>query len=923
MNHTRSRHRRNLTGKLYARSRRNFEASLIERLESRQLLSAAYSVTPIPGNPLGQVEAFNDAGQTAGALATGNTGFFYSNGKTTTFSTNEGSSITITGMNASGQVIGYSTIQSVGGDSNVAFLYSGGNLTFLPEPATTISSTPVAINNAGTIAVNYELQNSIFQGYIDSNGKLADIGTLGGQDSVIMGMNNSEQIVGYSNLAGGNTHAFLYGGGKMTDIDPGGGIYSEADKINDAGDVVGSDDGGAFAILGGNLNHIEPPMGGTLSDIFLSTSGEVVGHAVEPQGGNDDLFIVTADEEQDAGGIPGASINLSGLNSAGTIIGYSTNIKTGVVAPFVYVDGRFQTISETGSSNVPLQRLEFINGSGQVIADNGNVNGKVNSYVLNESGWISGTVFYDTNHDGIENGGDIGAQAITVYLDPNYNHKLDAGEQSVVTDSFGNYTFTNPPADPEIVRIVLAANDRQTFPASGVGEYVGKNTGHSLTGENFAYYQFTPATASIAGVVFNDVNGDGRQNDGEVGIPGATVYIDEYSSGKFQAGDPSVVTNANGGYAFTDLTAGVYYVRVMLPPNSTQIYPPFNDAIPAFLGPGDTYPSADFAIQTSTTRPPVTISGTVFNDVNGDGAQDNNETGLAGVTVYEDPNYNHKLDAGEQSVVTDASGHYAFTDLPADPEILRIVLPNGSVQTAPANNVGIYVGKNITTSLTGENFGVHAPIAATGIVSGTVFNDLNGDHVYTPSTEPVQSGIVAFVDYNHNGALDAGEPSAASGSNGQFTISGVAPGTWYVDVVTVSNGYRRTLPVAGTNSYRVTVTAKNTASIGFFGVTTSAYVGGTLFNDKNGNGVQDPGESGLAGWTVYLDLNNDGIHQSNEPVAQTVTTSGGYWYFRAVAPGTYTIRAIAPTGYTITHACTVTLTSGEMVINGAISAQAS
>jgi hypothetical protein len=50
---------------------------------------------------------------------------------------------------------------------------------------------------------------------------------------------------------------------------------------------------------------------------------------------------------------------------------------------------------------------------------------------------------------------------------------------------------------------------------------------------------------------------------------------------------------------------------------------------------------------------------------------------------------NHKLDAIEQSIVTDPNGNYSFTNLPADPEILRVILPNGDQQTFPTHT---YVG---------------------------------------------------------------------------------------------------------------------------------------------------------------------------------------------------------------------------------------
>ena len=46
------------------------------------------------------------------------------------------------------------------------------------------------------------------------------------------------------------------------------------------------------------------------------------------------------------------------------------------------------------------------------------------------------------------------------------------------------------------------------------------------------------------GKVFVDTNGDGVQDNGELGIPGVTVYIDANNNGVFDAGEISTVTQA-------------------------------------------------------------------------------------------------------------------------------------------------------------------------------------------------------------------------------------------------------------------------------------------------------------------------------------------------------------------------------------------
>src|ERR1700710_2412041 len=70
---------------------------------------------------------------------------------------------------------------------------------------------------------------------------MVDLGTLGGANSLALGINNSGEVVGYSFLADNVTkHAFTWTAATgMVDIGtlPGGGAI-EAEAVNDAGDVT-------------------------------------------------------------------------------------------------------------------------------------------------------------------------------------------------------------------------------------------------------------------------------------------------------------------------------------------------------------------------------------------------------------------------------------------------------------------------------------------------------------------------------------------------------------------------------------------------------------------------------------------------------------------------------------------------------------
>ncbi|MCH5375077.1 MAG: beta-propeller fold lactonase family protein, partial [Planctomycetes bacterium] len=79
---------------------------------------------------------------------------------------------------------------------------------------------------------------------------------------------------------------------------------------------------------------------------------------------------------------------------------------------------------------------------------------------------------------------------------------------------------------------------------------------------------------------------------------------------------------------------------------------------------------------------------------------------------------------------------------------------------------------------------------------------------------------------------------------------------------------------------------------------------GTMWDDVDGDGIRDPGEAGLAGVTVYLDTNTDGMWEDGEPIMVTrgddSGTSGvdesGTYEFTALAAGTHVVAEIAPAG---------------------------
>src|SRR6266851_1960683 len=68
---------------------------------------------------------------------------------------------------------------------------------------------------------------------------ITDLGTLGGTSSVGCGLNSRGEVVGFSSIVTGQTHAFRWSDGEMTDLGTLGGPFAFAVAINQGGQVVG------------------------------------------------------------------------------------------------------------------------------------------------------------------------------------------------------------------------------------------------------------------------------------------------------------------------------------------------------------------------------------------------------------------------------------------------------------------------------------------------------------------------------------------------------------------------------------------------------------------------------------------------------------------------------------------------------------
>lgn len=205
--------------------------------------------------------------------------------------------------------------------------------------------------------------------------------------------------------------------------------------------------------------------------------------------------------------------------------------------------------------------------------------------------------------------------------------------------------------------------------------------------------------------------------------------------------------------------------------------------------------------------------------------------------------------------------------------------------------------------------------SGSNVIDGFVFGDANGNDVPDPGIDPPLNGVAVTLK-DVNGATLA---TTTTGSNGEFTFSGlptgeylvsealpaglygidVTPGTAaaVVDLTTV-----RIRMVEGVDTYAGTVFLNRQQAAPPAGPNV---IKGFVFLDQNGNGDRDPGESWVNGTLVTLQ------DASRQTIATRQTTGFGQFAFSGLPVGTYTLVAAAPAGLVNSNA--VAGTGGQVV----------
>jgi protocatechuate 3,4-dioxygenase beta subunit/phosphotransferase system IIB component len=490
-------------------------------------------------------------------------------------------------------------------------------------------------------------------------------------------------------------------------------------------------------------------------------------------------------------------------------------------------------------------------------------------------------LWIDIDGDGTQDAGEPGINGVTVEL-------VDGSGTVIATTTTagdGTYTFSNLLGGSYTVRVVAAtlpAGLTPSYDLDGIGTpnaaAVTVTGGVARTDVDFGYR----GTASLGDRVWYDVNGNGTQDPNEDGLTGVTVEL--VLDGNVVA---TTTTAADGIYTFSNLTGGTYTVRVVatsLPAGAAPTYDLDGVGTPhtavATLANGASRADVDFGYRGSAL-----VGDRVWYDADGDGTQDAGETGLTGVTV--------ELLDGDGNVLatttTGANGTYTFGGLLAGTYSVRVdaaSLPADAVQTYDLDGVGTPNTAAVTVTGTETIDTVDFGYRGTASIGDRLWNDANGNGAQDAGEAGLIGVTVELLDNGGNVAA-----TTTTGADGIYTFSNLNAGNYTVRVVaaTLPAGVAPTYDLDGTgsaNTAAVTLSGgqnRTDLDFGYRAIVGTLAIGDRIWNDADGNGLQDAGETGINGVTVQI---LDGA----TVLATTVTSGDGNYSFNSLHPGTYTVR---------------------------------
>jgi protocatechuate 3,4-dioxygenase beta subunit len=432
------------------------------------------------------------------------------------------------------------------------------------------------------------------------------------------------------------------------------------------------------------------------------------------------------------------------------------------------------------------------------------------------------------------------------------------------TDANGNYTITGLPAGT----YSLVFSD-----CSGVTNYATTYYDQNSSGTDLY------SSATKISVNPGDQDGSLDVSMGEGGtitgtitaaVGGAPLQNICVSAQTNESGFGGQPTAADGSYSITGLPAGSYVLQ-FTDCGTTNYASQYYSATSPDHGTTSYFDASAVTVSAGATRSGINSALSEGGSISGTITEANSPTTpLANICVFADSS-----DSGYGGQVSAPDGTYSLTGIPAGSYKIQFY------NCGTSNYAGDFYS---STSVTGtQNWSSASQVTVTaGVNTAAIDTELSAGGEVTGTVQDTSANPLSGICVSALGN-NSGYGGAPTDQNGDFTLTGIAPGSYKIQYYDCSTGqyisefYNDT--TTGTTSYsaasNVSVSANNTTVI----ATTELGVGGSI----SGTVTEADGVTPIAGICVSAQTNNSGF--GGQP-----TDAGGNYTISGLAPGYYTIQ---------------------------------